>query len=143
MALERIFASFKESGPRDAYDPGDPASYEAFIHALIKDSRDYEASILAKDRDTAQKYYYGYLPSLNPDGSPYTDTQIIQDVNATYEQILGYDQQSANKSSFVSTDVRDAVMLTIPALMRLYAASENVVALVPRTPADSDAAAQQ
>lgn len=143
MALERIFASFKETGPRDAYDPGDPASYEAFVQALIKDSRDYEASILAKDRDEAQKYYYGYLPALNPDGSPYTDTQIIQDVNATYEQILGYDQQSANKSSFVSTDVRDAVMLSIPALIRLYASSENVVNLVPRTQADSDAAAQQ
>ena len=142
MALERIFA-LQGRRPADAYDPADPATYEQFIHAIISDSRDYESSVLAPARDTAQKYYYGYLPSLNPDGSPYTDTQIIQDPNATYEQILGYDQESANKSTYVSTDVRDAVMLTLPSLIRLFAASENVVNLVPRTEADVDAAAQQ
>jgi hypothetical protein len=143
MALERIFASFKGDAGQDAYDPGDPASYEQFIQALIRDSRDYEGSVLAPARDEAQKYYYGYLPALNPDGSPYTDTQIIQQPTATYEQILGYDQESANKSTFVSTDVRDAVMLTLPSLIRLFAASENVVNLVPRTAADSDLATQQ
>jgi hypothetical protein len=143
VALERIFATFKEGGPTDAYDPADPASYEYFIQAMIRDSRDYEASVLAPARDTAQKYYYGYLPALNPDGSPYSDTQIIQDPNATYEQILGYDQETANRSSFVSTDVRDAVLLMLPSLVRLFASSENVVALIPRTQADVDAAAQQ
>jgi hypothetical protein len=144
MAIERLFAHFKEGGPRDGgYDPADPASYEQFVQAIISDSRDYEGSVLAPARDTAQKYYYGYLPSLNPDGSPYTDNQIIQDPNATYEQILGYDKESAHKSTYVSTDVRDAVMLTLPSLIRLFAASENVVNLVPRTEADVDAAAQQ
>jgi hypothetical protein len=143
MAMERIFATFKEGGPTDAYDPADPASYEAFIQALIRDSRDYEGSVLAPARDTAQKYYYGYLPALNPDGSPYSDTLIIQDPNATYEQILGGTQDSSNKSSFVSTDVRDAVLLMLPALIRLFAASENVVYLVPRTQADVDGAEQQ
>ena len=144
MPLERIFAHFKEGGPPDGgYDPADPASYEQFVDAIIRDSRDYEGSVLAPARDTAQKYYYGYLPALNPDGSPYTDTQIIQDPNATYEQILGYTQESANKSTYVSTDVRDAVMLTLPSLIRLFAASENVVNLVPRTEADVDAAEQQ
>src|SRR5690242_19460438 len=141
MALERIFATFKEGGPPDGgYDPADPASYEQYIQAMIRDSRDYEGSVLAPARDTAQKYYYGYLPALNPDGSPYTDTQIIQDPNQTWEQILGNDQASANKSSYVSTDVRDAVLLTLPSLIRLFAASENVVNLVPRTQADVDAA---
>ena len=144
MAIERLFAHFKEGGPPDGgYDPADPASYEQFVQAIIRDSRDYEGSVLAPARDTSQKYYYGYLPALNPDGSPYTDTQIIQDPNSTYEQILGYTQESANKSTYVSTDVRDAVMLTLPSLIRLFAASENVVNLVPRTEADVDAAAQQ
>lgn len=144
MALERIFATFKEGGlSRDGYDPADPATYEEYIAALIRDSRDYEGSVLAPARDKAQKYYYGYLPALNPDGSPYTDTQIIQDPNATFEQILGYDQETANKSSYVSTDVRDAVMLMLPSLMRLFGASENVVALVPRTQADVPQAEQQ
>jgi hypothetical protein len=143
VALERIFATFKEGGAADAYDPADPESYEQFIQALIRDSRDYEGSVLAPGRDTAQKYYYGYLPSLNPDGTPYSDTLIIQDPNATYEQILGYDQDSANRSSFVSSDVRDAVMLMLPGLVRLFAGSENVVSLSPRTQADVDAAQQQ
>jgi hypothetical protein len=143
MAMERIFATFKEGGQPDAYDPGDPASYEQFIEAMIRDSRDYEGSVLAPDRDTAQKYYYGYLPALNPDGSPYSDTLIIQDPTATYEQILGGNQESANKSAFVSTDVRDAVMLMMPALIRLFASSESVVALTPRTQAEVDAAKQQ
>ena len=143
MALERIFATFKEGGQHDAFDPADPASYESFIQALIRDSRDYEGSVLAPSRDTAQKYYYGFLPALNPDGSPYSDTLIIQDPSDTYEQILGYDQETANRSSFVSTDVRDAVLLMLPSLVRLFAASENVVSLIPRTQADVDAAAQQ
>ena len=141
--LERLFSTFKEGGATDAYDPANPETYETYIQALIRDSRDYEASVLAGARDELQKYYYGYLPALNPDGSPYTDTQIIQDPNATYEQILGYDQQTANKSSYVSTDVRDAVMLMLPSLIRLFAGSENVVALVPRTQADVDGAQQQ
>jgi hypothetical protein len=141
--LERLFSTFKEGGATDAYDPADPDTYENYIQALIRDSRDYEASVLAGARDELQKYYYGYLPALNPDGSPYTDTQIIQDPNATYEQILGYDQETANKSSYVSTDVRDAVMLMLPSLIRLFASSENVIALIPRTQADVDIAQQQ
>lgn len=144
MALERIFATFKETGPpQDGYDPADPETYDQYIAAMIRDSRDYEGSVLAPARDTAQKYYYGYLPSLNPDGSPYTDTQIVQQPDQTFEQILGYDQESSNKSTYVSTDVRDAVMLSMPALIRLFDASENVVSLIPRTQADVDAAEQQ
>lgn len=144
MALERIFATFKSDGPpQDGYDPADPETYEHYIAALIRDSRDYEGSVLAPARDTAQKYYYGYLPSLNPDGSPYTDTQIIQQPDQTYEQILGHDQESSNKSTYVSTDVRDAVMLIMPALIRLFDSSENVVSLIPRTEADVQGAEQQ
>ena len=141
--LERIFSTFKEGGAGDAYDPADPDSYETYIQALIRDSRDYEGSTLAAARNQAQLYYYGYLPSLNPDGTPYSDTQIIQDPNATYAQITGGDKESANKSQYVSTDVRDAIMLMLPSLIRLFASSENVVSLIPRTQADVDAAQQQ
>jgi hypothetical protein len=147
MAIEQLFSTFKEGDDqgyaRDGYDPTDPESYESYIQALIRDSRDYEGSILAANRDTAQKYYYGLLPTLNPDGTPYSDTQIIQDPTATYEEVLGGDEESAHKSKFVSTDVRDAVMLIMPALMRLFGASENVVSLVPRTEADVATAQQQ
>lgn len=146
MALERLFATFKDDVPTGSgggFDPSDPDNYEAYIAAMIRDSRDYEGSVLAPKRDYAQKYYYGLLPSLNPDGTPFSDTLIVQDPTATYEQILGHDRESANKSSFVSTDVRDAVLLMLPSLIRLFAGSENVVYLVPRTQADVDAAQQQ
>ena len=125
----------------NSYDPGDPATYKQFIHALITDSRDYENSVLAPKRDEAQKYYYGMLPSLNPNGSPYSDTLIVEDPNATYEEILG-PSEGPSKSSFVSTDVRDAILMMLPSLVRIFAASENVISLVPRSPQD-DAMAEQ
>ena len=65
-ALERMFTFKDGSSPSEtpnSYDPGDPATYKQFIHAMITDSRDYENSVLAPKRDEAQKYYYGMLPS--------------------------------------------------------------------------------
>ena len=144
MAIERLFTFKDGSSPSEtpnSYDPGDPETYAQFIHAMITDSRDYENSVLAPKRDEAQKYYYGMLPSLNPNGSPYSDTLIVEDPNATYEEILG-PGEGPTKSSFVSTDVRDAVLMMLPSLIRIFAASENVVSLVPRTPQDQDIAEQ-
>ena len=88
MDIERIF-TFKggETSP-NSYDPGDPQAYEYLVNALISDSRDYENSVLAPKRDEAQKYYYGMLPTLNPDGTPYSDTLIVDDPNATFGDIL-------------------------------------------------------
>jgi hypothetical protein len=142
--MERLFASFKDSGGGNtsSYDPGDPESYNQYIHAMITDSRDYEGSVLAGDRDYAQKYYYGLLPTLNNDENPYSDTTIVQDANATYAEYSGDTQESANRSKFVSTDVRDAVMMMLPSLIRLFGASESPVELVPRTAAESDMATQ-
>ena len=141
MAIERLFTFKDGSGTPQTYDPGDPDTYKYFIHALITDSRDYENSVLAPKRDEAQKYYYGMLPSLNPNGSPYSDTLIIEDPNATYEEILG-PGEAASKSSFVSTDVRDAILMMLPSLVRIFAASENVISLVPRSPQDEAMAEQ-
>ena len=145
MALEQLFASFKSDkggGNSGSYDPNDADSYAQFIQSMITDSRDYEGSVLAKNRNEAQSYYYGYLPSLNADGSPYNDNLIIQDPNATYEKILGTDKESANRSTYVSTDVRDAIMLMLPALIRLFGASEAPVYLVPRSQQEVDQAQQ-
>ena len=144
MAIERLFTFKDGSSPSEtpnSYDPGDPETYKQFIHALITDARDYENSVLAPKRDEAQKYYYGMLPSLNPNGSPYSDTLIVEDPNATYEEILG-PGEGPTKSSFISTDVRDAVLMMLPSLVRSFAASENVISLVPRSPQD-DAMAEQ
>jgi hypothetical protein len=141
--LERLFASFKSSGTNTGtYDPDDPESYEQYIQSLISDSRDYESDTLAADRDYAQKYYYALLPSLNGDETPYSDTVVVQDPNATYKEVSGNTQESANRSKYVSSDVRDAVMMMLPSLIRLFGASESPVELVPRTEAESEQASQ-
>jgi hypothetical protein len=143
--LERIFASFKDSGGGNtsSYDPFDPDSKDEYIQAMIKDSRDYEGSTLAGDRDYAQKYYYGLLPTLDGnDNNPWSDTTIIQDANATYNQVENQTQDEANRSKYVSTDVRDAVMMMLPSLIRLFGASESPIELVPRGAAESDMATQ-
>ena len=145
-AMERIFGGFKEDRGANAtpgsYDPGDPDSYENYIQAMISDSVDYEGSILAGDRNTAQEYYYGMLPRLGGTNDAQGNTTLVQDPKATYEEILGYDQETANRSTYVSTDVRDAVMLMLPGLIRLFAASENPVFLVPRSQEEVDQAEQ-
>ena len=147
MALERLFAHFREDRPVNAstgsYDPQDPYSYANYIKGMIDDSVDYESSILAGDRNTAQEYYYGMLPRL--DGSTEmkgSDTTIVEDPTATYAEILGYDKETANRSTYVSTDVRDAIMLMLPGLIRLFGASEAPVYLVPRSQAEVDQAQQ-
>ena len=86
--------------------------------------------------------YYGLLPSLSGNDNPYSDTTIVQDANATYKEVSGNTQDSVNRSKFVSTDVRDAVMLMLPSLIRLFGASESPVELVPRTAAESQQASQ-
>jgi hypothetical protein len=138
--VERIFTFKGDGGTPNTYDPGDPDTYRQFIHAMITDSRDYENSVLAPKRDEAQKYYYGMLPSMSLTG--YSDTLIVEDPNATYEEILG-PTEGPSKSSFISTDVRDAILMMLPSLVRIFAASENVISLVPRGGPQDDAMAEQ
>ena len=142
--MERIFASFKDSSSRStgSIDPDDPDSYDAYIDLMITDARDYEGSVLAANRDYAQKYYYGLLPTLYPDDNPYSDTTFVEDRDATYAEYNKDDQDTANRSRFVSTDVRDAIMLMLPSLIRLFAATESPVELVPRSANQSDMATQ-
>ena len=137
-AFERIFAHQKDDRSGNAtpgsYDPSDPETYESYIQDMIRDSVDYRSSVLAGERNEAQEYYYGMLPRLDgSSGMRGSDVTIVQDPSATYEEILGYDKETANRSTYVSTDVRDAIMLMMPGLIRLFAASENPVFLVPRS----------
>ena len=134
MALERLFAHFKDKAEpsTSVYDPSDPQSYENFLHTLMSDSADYENAFLAVDRAEAQQYYYGYLPWIGPynPGAPY----IGEDPLATLGEILNKDNEDQpNRSTFVSTDVRDAVMMVLPSLVRLFGATESPVYLVPRS----------
>jgi hypothetical protein len=140
VAIERLFTFKDDGGTPRTYDPGDPDSYKQFIQALISDSVDYENSVLAGKRDEAQKYYYGLEPSLGG-AKGMSETGVVDDPNATFEDILG-PTEAPSKSSFVSTDVRDAILMMLPSLIRIFAASENVVSLVPRSPQDEDMAEQ-
>ena len=142
--MERLFASFKGSDGTNTgvYDPEDPESYAHYVKALIDDSRSYEGDVLAGDRDFAQKYYYGLLPSLDNDDNQYSDTTIVQDAGETYEEVSKQTSETVNRSKYVSTDVRDAVMMMLPSLIRLFGASESPIELVPRNAAESDQASQ-
>ena len=143
MALERIFSHFKDqkSEPSATYDPNDPESYEAYLQSMFEDATDYETAILAGDRSEAALYYAGLEPSMD-----YTDVEGPyrgENPNQTLGELLDQDKKNRpNRSTFVSTDVKDAIMLMLPSLVRLFGASENPVNLVPRSEADSDMAEQ-
>jgi len=141
--MERLFYHFKDqtAPSTSAYDPKDPESYKQYVRAMMSDAKDYENAFLAVDRQNAQLYYYGYEPWIGPynPGQPY----IGEDPNATLGEILNKDNtNSPNRSTYVSTDVRDAVMMMIPSLIRLFGASEAPVFLVPRTQEEVDEAEQ-
>ena len=143
MAIERLFAHFKDSKsePSATYDPNDPESYEAYLQSMFEDATDYETAILSGDRSEAALYYAGLEPSMD-----YTDVSGPyrgEDPNQTLGELLDQDKKNRpNRSTFVSTDVKDAIMLMLPSLVRLFGASENPVNLVPRSEADSDMAEQ-
>ena len=141
--MERLFYHFKDQtdASSSAYDPKDPESYKQYVRAMMSDSKDYENSFLAISRQNAQMYYYGMEPWIGPynPGSPY----IGEDPNATLGEILNKDNTNTpNRSTYVSTDVRDAVMMMVPSLIRLFGASEAPVYLVPRTQEEVDEAEQ-
>ena len=141
--MERLFASFKDEkrNPSAMYDPESPESYESYLQSMFEDSTDYETAILSGDRSEAALYYAGLEPSMD-----YTDVSGPyrgEDPNQTLGELLDQDKKNRpNRSTFVSTDVKDAIMLMLPSLVRLFGASENPVNLVPRSEADSDMAEQ-
>ena len=141
MAVEQLFAHFKDQkAPAQAvYDPADPDSYQDYLQAMFSDAEDYENSNLSQGRSEAQLYYYGYEPSIEGGGPPIEG----EDPNQTLGELLNKDKKNTiNRSTYVSTDVRDAVMLMMPSLIRLFGASESPVFLVPRSEANSDMAEQ-
>ena len=141
MTMERLFFHQKDSNAQStaAYDPNDPESYDAYLRAMMSDAKDYESAFLAVDRQSAQAYYYGLSPSIGPAEGVYRG----EDPTATLGEILNKeDKDQPNRSTYVSTDVRDAIMMMLPSLIRLFGASESPVFLVPRTEAEVDQAEQ-
>lgn len=103
---------------------GDQGDYEARLRAMIDDAVDYEQSYLQPQRETNQGYYYGKLPELPGAGE-----------NADEDEL-------PNKSSFVSTDVRDTILTILPSLIRIFTSSEKVAEFTPTIEANQDMADQ-
>ena len=107
----------------------------------MSDATDYETSFLCVDRQSSQMYYYGMEPAIGPydPGGVYRG----EDPTATLGEILNKDNKyQPNRSTYVSTDVRDAVMMMLPSLVRLFGASEAPVFLVARSQEEVDQAEQ-
>ena len=95
--------------------------FEERLREMIDDAVDFETSYLAFERMENQKYYNGLLPAL-------TDED---------------DENPPNRSTVVSTDVRDTLMAVMPSLMRVFTNTDQKVAeFLPNAEADQDMADQ-
>lgn len=102
----------------------DETDYEYEVRMLIEDAVDFEQSYLAYGREENQAYYNGLLPALNYPGED-------------------EEQASPNRSTFVSTDVRDTVLTIMPSLMRIFTNTEQKVAeFLPNAESHQDMADQ-
>lgn len=128
--MESIFANVgvRQSEDYNPRDHGEINEYEAKIKALIADAEDYNLSELSPDREDNLLYYYGHAPALGPDPN---------------DPLRGdYEDRVDNRSTVVSTDVRDTVMSIMPSLIRIFTQSENIADFVPSTPEGDDMAKQ-
>ncbi len=126
MPVERIF-NLSGVGGNNRMSDDELMDYEASIHARINDAVDFEESYLSRFREENQAYYYGLKPSIYDDDAK----------DGTY-----VDQaDKPNKSSFISTDVRDTIMAIIPSLVRIFTASEEkIMSFTPHREEDQEIA---
>lgn len=102
----------------------DDNEYEARVRALIQDAVDFEESYLAPAREENQAYYNGLAPALSVSGED-------------------EEEESPNRSTFVSTDVRDTILAVMPSLMRIFTNLDQKVAeFVPTTEEHQEMAEQ-
>jgi hypothetical protein len=119
--MERVFTT-SGIGLRqgEAMWDEDQGYYER-LETMIADSIDFEESFLSRQREENVAYYYGYQPAL-----PAEDE--------------GAERPSANRSTFVSTDVRDTILTMLPSLVRIFSSSERIANFVPVDESHQDAA---
>lgn len=117
--MESIFSNVGFGGGR-TIGMNDPDNYEAKIKALIADAEDYDRSEVSPEREENLKYYKGIAPSLDD----------LNDQNIEGEEDP---EDAANRSTAVSTDVKDTVMAILPSLIRIFASTENVIEMIPST----------
>jgi hypothetical protein len=129
--MERVFGNSGVGGFIGSFGAGEEGDeYVMRIRTLIADAVDYEESYLAGMRETNTKFYHGLYPSL---GGP--------DVEEGEE---GFEERADNRSTFVSTDVRDTILTVLPSLVRIFlSGDERIAEFLPNTPEQQDMADQQ
>jgi hypothetical protein len=122
--METIFKNSGIGGAGAGRSGGaDLDEYGQHVKALIDDAVDFEESYLSKKREVNQAYYNGLQPAF--------------DVAKEGEE------EPINRSTFVSTDVRDTILTVMPSLIRIFASNdEDVVELTPTTEDQQDMADQ-
>lgn len=102
--------------------------YDQRIRAMIEDSIDYEESYLSRARQENMEYYNGVQPAIDITIDPINDPD---------------GGLSPNKSTFVSTDVRDTILTVMPSLMRIFTNfDEHVADFLPNTEEQQEMAEQ-
>lgn len=120
--MERLFTNSGVGSAKGAVRYGDMDDYERAVIDLISDAVDFEESYLSLMREENMAFYQGQLPAIeaNEDGT------------------------EPNKSTFVSTDVRDTVLTVMPSLMRIFTNfDEKIIEFIPSTAAQVELAEQQ
>lgn len=115
--METLFGN--SLGITENRDSNEVSDYEALVRTKIDDAVDYEMSYLQWGRLENLRYYYGELPLApgeDDDGNP------------------------VNKSTIVSTDVRDVIMSVLPTLVRIFMGSEFPVFYCANTKEDAEKA---
>lgn len=96
--------------------PLDDDEFGRYVASRISDAIDYIDDEIAKNRETATKFYQGdvseYLPSIK------------------------------GRSSVVSYDVRDTVLQMLPTMLRIFGATKRAVEFIPVSAEDIEAAEQ-
>lgn len=95
--------------------------YEERLETMIGDATDFEESFLSLQRQENMSYYLGYSPAL-----PAADD--------------GAERPSANRSTFVSTDVRDTILTMMPSLVRIFTSTERIANFVPNSEQNQESA---
>lgn len=104
---------------------GEEAEHHSTIKKLIEDARSFDEEYLSPMRVTADAFYKGMLPSLSPD-----------------DEADGDENGTPDRSTIVSTDVRDVVMAIMPSLVRIFTSNEHPVYFSPNSPESVEMAEQ-
>lgn len=137
--MESIFQSIGLDRRLPADAPADDAvmTYENIIKAMIEDAVDFNDSDLSPEREKALKYYHGLAPELSE--STLVDGETGQMIVYGSDE----DEDDANRSQAISSDLRDTVLAIMPSLIRIFTSGEHVVYFTPNTEDQVEIAKQQ